>query len=52
MANAVFGVKHSLIADFQRTDDPARAAELGFTSPFWSVEWDVVMTPKRAPVAA
>ena len=48
----MFGVKHSLIADFQRVDDPARAAELGFSSPFWSVEWDMVMTPKRALAAA
>lgn len=50
--DAVFGVKRSLIADFVAVDDPARAAKLGFASPFWSVEWDVVMTPQRALVAA
>jgi catechol 1,2-dioxygenase len=41
--DAVFGVKQSLIADFRQVEDPERAAELGFTSPFWSVQWDVVM---------
>lgn len=50
--DAVFGVKRSLIADFMSVDDRARAAELGFASPFWSVEWDMVMTPTRALVAA
>ena len=50
--DAVFGVKRSLIADFVRVDDPARAARLGFTSPFWSVEWDAVMTSARALVTA
>ena len=50
--DAVFGVKKSLIADFKQIDDPAHAAELGFTSPFWSVEWDVVMAPKHTLVAA
>ncbi|WP_152663909.1 intradiol ring-cleavage dioxygenase [Sphingomonas sp. SRS2] len=41
--DAVFGVKHSLIADFQKVDDPARAAELGFEGPFWTVEWDFIL---------
>ena len=42
----VFGVKESLIADFRKTDDPAEAGRLGFEGPFWSVNWDFVMTPK------
>ena len=50
--DAVFGVKQSLITDFTLVDDPARAAELGFPDRFWSVEWDVVMTPSHAPAAA
>lgn len=41
--DAVFGVKHSLIADFRKVDDPAQAAELGFDGPFWSVEWNFVL---------
>ncbi|KKC23934.1 intradiol ring-cleavage dioxygenase [Sphingomonas sp. SRS2] len=43
--DAVFGVKSSLIADFQRIDAPQRADELGFTNPFWAVKWDVVLAP-------
>lgn len=50
--DAVFGVKRSLIAEFKRSDDPRRAAELGFTSPFWSVEWDVAMAPAHATATA
>jgi protocatechuate 3,4-dioxygenase beta subunit len=42
--DAVFGVKESLIADFKRVDDPARAAKLGLPNPFRQVEWNVVMT--------
>ena len=50
--DAVFGVKQSLIADFQHVDDPARAASFGVRNPFWTVEWDVVMTPKVTAAAA
>ncbi len=42
--DAVFGVKQSLIADFRKSDDKARAAELGFSTPFWEVEWDFVLS--------
>lgn len=45
--DAVFGVKEDLIADFKQTDDPARAAELGISSPFWEVEWDFVLSKQR-----
>ena len=36
-----------LIADFKKIDDPNRAAELGFASPFWSVDWDFTLAPLR-----
>lgn len=42
--DAVFGVKESLIADFRKSDDKTRAAELGFKTPFWEVEWDFVLS--------
>ncbi len=44
-SDAVFGVKQSLIGDFVRHDDPARAAELGLGNPFWTVEADLVLVP-------
>lgn len=42
--DAVFGVKESLIADFKKTDDPRRAAELGLANPFWAVQWDFILS--------
>lgn len=45
-SDAVFGVKESLLAEFKRTDDPARAEELGFAGPFWDVEYDFVLAEK------
>ena len=45
-SDAVFGVKKSLLADFRRVDDPARARELGFESWFWEVEHDFVLAPQ------
>lgn len=42
--DAVFGVKESLIADFRKSEDAARAAGLGLTAPFWDVEWDFVLS--------
>lgn len=47
--DAVFGVKQSLIADFKKVDDPARAAELAFDGPFWTVEWDFVLARQDRP---
>ncbi|MDF1792899.1 MAG: intradiol ring-cleavage dioxygenase [Thalassobaculaceae bacterium] len=44
-SDAVFGVKQSLIREFVRHDDPARAAEFGVEAPFWTVETDFVLTP-------
>ena len=42
-SDAVFGVKKSLLADFQRVDDGRRARELEFASPFWEVDYDFVL---------
>ena len=41
--DAVFGVKHSLIADFIRVNDPGQAVSVGLPNPFWSVTWDFVL---------
>jgi hydroxyquinol 1,2-dioxygenase len=48
--DAVFGVKETLIADFIKIDDKARAGELGVAAPFWSVEWDFTMAPATGNV--
>ena len=45
--DAVFGVKETLIGDFKKVDDPERAQELGFTSPFWSLDWDFVLAKEK-----
>ena len=46
-SDAVFGVKKSLIAEFNRVDDPARIAEVGFEGDhYWDVEFDFVLAPK------
>jgi catechol 1,2-dioxygenase len=42
-SDAVFGVKESLVADFRLVDDEAKASELGFTNPFFLVNWNVVL---------
>lgn len=42
-SDAVFGVKESLLADFRRVEDPARAREAGFEGPYWDVEFDFVL---------
>ncbi len=49
-SDAVFGVKESLIADFRKVDDPARAEELGVANPFHAVTWDFVLA--RRPSAS
>jgi protocatechuate 3,4-dioxygenase beta subunit len=45
-SDAVFGVKESLIADFHLVDDPLRAEELGFSNPFYAVNWDFALALK------
>lgn len=43
-SDAVFGVKESLLADFQRVEDVKKARDLGFVSDwFWSVNHDFVL---------
>jgi protocatechuate 3,4-dioxygenase beta subunit len=42
-SDAVFGVKESLLAEFKRADDPARARKYAFDNPFWDVEHDFVL---------
>jgi protocatechuate 3,4-dioxygenase beta subunit len=46
--DAVFGVKESLLAEFIRVDDPARAKDLDFPGWFWSVEHDFVLARDSA----
>ncbi len=38
--DAVFGVKESLIGNFEQVDAPAAAGSLGFSNPYWSLTWD------------
>jgi 2,4-dichlorophenol 6-monooxygenase len=38
--DAVFGMKESLIGNFEQIDQPAAAASLGFSNPYWSLNWD------------
>lgn len=46
-SDAVFGVKESLLAEFKRVDDAARAHELEFPGWFWEVEYDFVLAPSK-----
>ena len=45
-SDAVFGVKESLLAEFRKVGDPARAREVGFDGPFFEVEHDFVLARK------
>ncbi len=45
--DAVFGVKHDLIADFKKVDDQQKAQEVGLTAPFWSVEWNFTLADRK-----
>ncbi len=45
-SDAVFGVKESLLAKFDRQKDPQRAAEYGFSEEFWEVKHDFVLVRK------
>lgn len=45
-SDAVFGVKKSLIADFNKVDDPDQSAKVGFDGPYWDVEFDFVLANK------
>lgn len=46
-SDAVFGVKASLLAEFRRVNDPAKAGEAGFDGEFWDVEHDFVLARAR-----
>lgn len=45
--DTVFGVKHSLIADFRQSSDAEEARSLGFARPFWKVDWDFVLAHRE-----
>lgn len=42
-SDAVFGVKESLMAEFKRSEDPAKAAAHGFDGVYYDVEYDFVL---------
>lgn len=43
--DTVFGVKESLIGNFELTDNPTDAAALEFSNPYWTVRQDFILTP-------
>ncbi|MEH6526443.1 MAG: intradiol ring-cleavage dioxygenase [Sneathiella sp.] len=45
--DAVFGVKQSLIGNFEHHDDVEKAAKLNISNPYWSVEYDFVLTASQ-----
>jgi catechol 1,2-dioxygenase len=47
-SDAVFGVKESLLARFDRVNDPERAVTYGFSSSFWEVSHDFVLVQASA----
>ncbi len=56
-SDAVFAVKHSLVAEFKQVDSPEEAKRLGMPSPFLRLDWDVRLAPAasakaRATIAA
>jgi len=42
-SDAVFGVKESLLAKFDKVNDPARARSYQFADDFWDVTHDFVL---------
>jgi catechol 1,2-dioxygenase len=46
--DAVFGVKHDLIADFKKVEDPTRAEQVGLSAPYWAVEWNFTLAPRNS----
>ncbi len=46
-SDAVFGVKESLLAKFDKTNDPTRAKNYGFEGEFWDVKHDFVLAEKH-----
>ena len=45
-SDAVFGVKDSLIVDFQRITDPGQAAELDIPTGGWLIEYNFGLNPE------
>lgn len=45
--DSVFGVKDSLIAEFENVLDEDKARELQFILPYWAVNWDFVLARKK-----
>ncbi|MBY2924320.1 intradiol ring-cleavage dioxygenase [Rhizobium leguminosarum] len=45
--DSVFGVKDSLIAEFESVLDEDKARALQFTSPYWAVNWNFVLASKK-----
>jgi catechol 1,2-dioxygenase len=46
--DAVFGVKESLILDFEDNDDQERASQLGVGNPFATATMDFVLVPSNS----
>lgn len=46
-SDAVFGVKKSLLAEFRKVEDAASAKKIGVEAPFYDVEFDFVLSPKK-----
>jgi catechol 1,2-dioxygenase len=44
-SDAVFGVKASLVREFEPVDDAPRAEQLGLRNPFRQMDFEVVLTP-------
>jgi hydroxyquinol 1,2-dioxygenase len=47
-SDAVFGVKESLVVEYQRVTAPQKAAEFGMVPPFWHVHHDFVLVQQAA----
>jgi len=50
--DAVFGVKQSLVADFQWVERKTGGEPPGLAAPYWKVGWDFVLTRKAEPPCA
>ena len=50
--DAVFGVKDSLVINWGRNDSQEKAEKLDIASPFYEIEFDVVLNPAVAAAQA
>jgi protocatechuate 3,4-dioxygenase beta subunit len=46
-SDAVFGVKESLIVDYEKVASKEQAAKYAIESPFWRVDYDFVLVPEK-----